>query len=100
MRTITDPTNHSLEAAFLDQKVADLFRYQQYAYVPVMNEHGKPWAIGIAVENENGYTPLVAETFRYATRDEAAEFCDGMNHHIGLTDHRACEIICSSMRSR
>ena len=98
MKKIADPTNRRLEAALLDQKVAGEFHDKDYAYVPVMNHNGKPWAIGIAVEGEHGYSPIVAEAFTYDNRDDAADFCDGMNMHIGLEKIRAIEIVVSSMR--
>jgi len=93
--TTVDPTHHSLEAAILDQKVAGAMGDLPYAYVPVLNDDGK-WALGIAVEDEAGYSPVTGMDFR--TDQEARNFADGMNKHIGLDPYRTMEIVTSSMR--
>jgi hypothetical protein len=100
-----DPTHGSLAAALLDQKVAGLFHDKQYAYVPVIGGKGsgKAWGVGIAVEGEHGYCPIEDKTdadqlFAFASREEANDFCNGMNEHIGLSRIRAIEITVSSMR--
>lgn len=91
-----DPTNHSLEAAILDQKVAGAFHGKSYAYVSVIRETGQAWGIGIAVEGERGYNPI--DGIGFDRHYEAKEFCAGMNLHIGLSEHRMAEIVCSTMR--
>jgi hypothetical protein len=94
-----DPTHQSLEAAILDQKVAGAFHDVKYAYVPVMRATGKPWGVGIAVENQHGYTPLDGiDCVQYDKRKEAEDFCLGMNQHIGLTTLEAARIVVTSMR--
>jgi hypothetical protein len=95
-QTTIDPTHNSLDAAILDQKVAGLMGDDAYAYVKVTGEGAKPWAIGIAVEHEAGYSPISGMEF--ATEAEADAFVDGMNRHIGLDARRAMEIVCSTMR--
>ena len=90
---IPDPTNNSLNAALLDQKVAGIFEGQDYAYVPVVNDNG--YGIGIAVANEDGYNPVGGMSFNsYA---EARLFADGMNKHIGLPMDHVTGIVCSTM---
>jgi len=95
---MTDPTNRSLEAALLDQKVAGMFHGKQFAYVPIHRDEGKAWGIGIAVANERGYHAVDGGLFQYESRVEADVFCDGMNRHIGLSQQQALMIIASSMR--
>lgn len=102
--TTVDPTTQSLEAALLDQKVAGTFMEKPYAYIAVLSgadaDSKMQWAIGIAVEDEQGYNEIRGEQFMFAQHAEARTFCDGMNRHIGLSVTRETEIICSTMRSR
>lgn len=90
---MTDITTLYLEAAILDQKVAGQFRDKRYAFVPVVAKGG--WELGVAVYDERGYSPIKGKTFK--EHDEASEWADGLNAHIGLTDDEAIRIICSSM---
>lgn len=96
-KTIADPTHGSLEAAILDQKVAGTFGDQPYAYVPVYAQ-GTKWGLGIAIENEQGYSPIGGMEFN--SSDEAKKFADGMNMHIGLDPLTATKIVCSTMRGK
>ena len=75
-QTTVDPTQRSLEAAILDQKVAGTYGDQPYAYVAVYTE-GTKWGLGIAVENEQGYNPIGGMEFD--THEQAGRFADGMN---------------------
>jgi hypothetical protein len=96
---MTDITSRYLEAAILDQKVAGRFRGKRYAFVAVMQDthpDGTPWALGVAVENEDGYHPLDGKYF--TTMEEAREWADGLNEHIGLRPIDMVEIITSTMR--
>lgn len=90
---MTDITNTNLEAAFLDQKVAGLFRDKSYAFIAVC---GDDWSLGIAVEGERGYNPIDGKSF--PTQAEAREWADGLNEHIGLTSDRVGDIITSTLR--
>lgn len=92
-----DPTNKSLAAALLDQKVAGMMGDQSYAYVAVVGG-SKQFTIGIAVEGQDGYNPIEGGLFEFDYYDEASTFCDGMNKHIGLDPRRSMEIITSTMR--
>jgi len=94
-KTSTDPTQQSLEAAILDQKVAGMMGDQPYAYVAVYTE-GTKFGLGIAAEDQQGYSPISGIEFE--SHDLAHEFADGMNRHIGLDGTRAAQIICASMR--
>jgi len=91
---MTDITATDLSAALLDQKVAGIFHGKSYAYAPVLDEYG--WALGVAVEDEQGYHPITGKSF--LTRDAAQSYADGLNAHIGLTLARAENIVISSMR--
>lgn len=91
-----DPTHGNLEAALLDQKIAGLFVGKDYAYAPVMQDNGK-WGIGIAVANEQGYSPVLGSKFEWSDYREASRFCDGMNGHIGLPRDHAASLIASTM---
>lgn len=93
-----DPTNHRLEYALLDQKVAGAFHGKEYAYVAIMRAAGKPWGVGIAVEDESGFSPVNGPNLEWDNSAAADVFCVGMNRHIGLHPHRATEIIASSMK--
>jgi hypothetical protein len=97
-----DPTQQSIEAAILDQKVAGTMGDDPYAYVAVLNHRpGKMWAIGIAVEDQAGYVPIEADImFTFDRREEVDAFVGGMNKHIGLTPDRAARIVISSMRGK
>ena len=98
-QTTDDPTQKSLEAAILDQTVAGVFDDKPYAFVPVIGGSTKQWTIGVAVENESGYSPISGGYFEFDSYEKASDFCDGMNKHIGLDDYRAVQIVCSSMRA-
>jgi hypothetical protein len=91
-----DITTKYLEAAFIDQRVAGTFGDSPYAYVAVLAEHG--WKLGIAVANEDGYSPIVGTTFD--TQAEAKEWSDGLNEHIGLTPDQVMRITISTMGGR
>ena len=97
-----DITGQSFEAAILDQIVAGAFHDKRYAYVAVLNHNAVDddsiWMLGIAIENERGYSPIKGKTF--ATKDEADAWADGLNKHIGHTDDDALHIVVSSMRGR
>jgi hypothetical protein len=95
--TVKDPTQQSLAAALLDQKVAGMMGDQSYAYVPVIGG-SKTWTIGIAVEGQDGYNPIEGGLFEFDHDSEVSAFCDGMNKHIGLDPYRAVQIITSTMR--
>jgi hypothetical protein len=93
-----DITSTNLSAAILDQVIAGQMRGKQYAFTAVMENHAKPWTVGIAALNEPGYYSVAhAEDFRWAKEKEATEFCEAMNKHIGLTATAAAKIIASSM---
>jgi hypothetical protein len=94
-----DPTNNSLEAALLDQKVAGTYDTKEYAYVAVTRDgaKGKPFGIGIAVLDEQGYTPIEGGLFEFDSYDSASAFANGMNKHIGLNEHAAVRIVVSTM---
>ena len=98
-QTTDDPTQKSLEAAILDQVVAGTFDGKPYAFVAVIGGSTKQWTIGVAVENESGYSPVSGDYFEFDSYEKASDFCDGMNKHIGLDKYRATQIICSSMRA-
>lgn len=96
---MTDITSMNIEAAIIDQKVAGEFRGKRYAFAPVAakgRKIGEFWMLGVAVENEAGYSPIEGRYF--ADREEAREWADGLNRHIGHDIHSAFEIICSSIR--
>lgn len=100
-RKISDPTNHNLSAALLDQKVAGLFHDQIYAYTVVtVEELPKLWSLGIAVANEDGFNPILSSEFNWDDFDQASSFVEGMNLHIGLKERDAIEIVVSTMGGR
>jgi hypothetical protein len=89
---MTDITSTHLEAALIDQKVAGAFFDKAYAFVPVYNEG---WQLGVAVMYEGGYNPIAGKTFK--DQNEAREWADGLNAHMGLTEQAAARIVCSTM---
>ena len=92
-----DITHTWLDAALLDQVVAGKFHGRSYAFVPVMRDSGKPWGLGIAVENEGGYSPIDHDSFSWDEYDKAYDFCQSMNRHINLDPRREIQIIASTM---
>lgn len=90
-----DITQTDLVAAIIDQMVAGLLPDRRYAFVVVPS--ADQFVLGVAVENENGYSPLNGKTF--ASYADAREWAESLNRHIGLTDVEATRIICSTMRS-
>jgi hypothetical protein len=93
---MTDITSLNLNAAILDQKVAGAFAGKTYAFVPVVEKNG--WALGVAVLNEPGYSPIGG--LSWARREDAKHWADGMNEHIGLSPDQALDIVCSTMGKR
>jgi hypothetical protein len=94
---MSDITNRNFEAAIIDQHVAGAFAGQRYAFTPVLDRLGF-WALGVAVQDESGYSPIVGKTF--GSHPEAKAWADGLNEHIGLSQDEAIEIVCSSMRGK
>jgi hypothetical protein len=91
---MTDITNSHLEAAIIDQKVAGAFAGKRYAFAAVIQKDG--WQLGVAVENEPGYSPVDGKTF--TLQAEAKQWAEGLNKHIGLSDEDALSIIITTMR--
>lgn len=89
-----DITNGNLPLAFLDQKVAGMFAGKRYAYIAVAAGNG--WQLGIAVSQEQGYSPISGVEFD--SWDEATKTADGMNDHIGISEAEATLIQVSTMR--
>jgi hypothetical protein len=90
---MTDITNTYLEAAFIDQNVAGAFHDKVYAFVAVVA--AKDYQLGVAVANEPGYNPIAGKKFdRY---DEAKQWANELNDHIGLSRDAALDIIGSTM---
>jgi hypothetical protein len=85
-------TTRYLDAAIIDQKVAGEFHGKVYAFAPVI-ENG--YRLGVAVANESGYSPIAGKTFeRY---DEACQWANELNEHIGLSKDEALDIVGSTM---
>jgi hypothetical protein len=71
------------------------------AFVPVLPDGRIPGilgALGIAVANENGYTPIPLGWARYATFDSAADHADQLNREVlALSGDDEFRIIASTM---
>ncbi|MBT1509350.1 hypothetical protein KIP88_02450 [Bradyrhizobium sp. SRL28] len=93
---MSDITNQHLEAAIIDQKVAGEFAGKTYAFVAVINDG--QYKLGVAVANEQGYSAIYGKTFD--GHDEAKQWADGLNAHIGLSKDAALDIVGSSMFGR
>lgn len=91
---MSDPTNTSLELAFLDQRVEGMFRGRRHCYVAVIADKG--WGLGVAVADEQGYNPI--DGLSYPTKQEADAVVAGMNEHIGVSRTEATEITVTTMR--
>jgi hypothetical protein len=89
---MTDITSNHLEAALIDQSVAGQLFDKRYAFVAV---YGEGWQLGVAVANESGYNPIAGKTFK--NQDEAEQWANGLNDHIGLDKLAALQIIGSTM---
>jgi hypothetical protein len=89
-----DITSTNLEAAIIDQKVAGAFRGKAYAFVAVTTEDG--YQLGVAVEDEPGYSPIDGKTF--SEHAEAKQWASGLNRHIGLSPERTVAIVMTTMR--
>jgi len=62
---------------------------------------GSPFGLGIAVANEQGYTPVPAVWCHSDNMDEMREHAKALNHELfHLDDVTAIEIILSTMRRR
>ena len=83
----------NLEAALIDQRVAGTFRDKAYAFVAVNGDSG--WQLGVAVANERGYNPVTGKTF--VGHDEAQEWADSLNRHLGRDEKLVHAIIGSTM---
>jgi hypothetical protein len=92
---MSDFTSTNLEAALLDQIVAGAFPGKRYAFAEVCE--GDAWKLGVAVANEPGYHPCKRV---FKSQDEAREWADGLNEHIGLDRRAAALIIASTMGGR
>jgi hypothetical protein len=88
-------TSNNLEAALMDQIAAGAFHGKDYAFVKVY--HDDSWKLGVAVKNEQGYHPF---NRLFEKEVEAKEWADGLNKHIGLSERRATEIVCSTLFDR
>jgi hypothetical protein len=88
-------TSTNLDAAFIDQMVAGAFHGLRYAYAVVTTDDGG-FALGVAVKDEAGYTPVAGKAFD--TEADARHWADSLNEHIGLLPIDAIEIVASSMR--
>lgn len=72
------------------------FRGKFWAYVPVMAK-GYGWALGIAVANEAGYSPVPAFFCNAERREEMVEFAEKLNAARGIDPETEMRIVCSSM---
>ena len=90
---MTDITHLNLEAALLDQKVAGAFYGKTYCFVSIPAD--KSYALGVAVANEPGYSPIVGKTF--ANEGEANDWAKQLNEHIGLGSNESIRIVISTM---
>lgn len=62
---------------------------------------GVQGALGVAIANERGYSPIPLGWARYATWDGAQEHADALNRDVlKLTDLQAVEIVASTMGGR
>lgn len=93
-----DITTTHLEAAIIDQKAAGAFAGKRYAFCSVVGEDG--WQLGIAVANEDGYTPVLGKTFPWDQEDECRRWALSLNRHIGLSLSAEAAIIASTMGGR
>ena len=87
-------TNEHLDAAIIDQKVAGEFQGKVYAFAAIVDANG--YGLGVAVANENGYSPIQGKTFN--NYDEAKRWARELNAHIGLSQDEALDIVGSTMR--
>ena len=77
------------------------FQGKVYALTPVTFDDR--WAVGVAVANERGYTPLPISWCNIemgpTAYDEIARYLDTVNHDtLKLNDRAAMKIVCSSMQ--
>ena len=93
---MTSITSRHLEAAIIDQSVAGSFPDDPYAFIAVIGDGG--WQLGVAVANQRGYNPIPGKTFK--DQDEAKEWAEGLNKHIGVSADVAAHIIISTMGGR
>lgn len=92
---MTDITNTHLEAALIDQNVAGAFSDKPYAFMAVVAKGG--WQLAVAVANERGYNPI--NKF-FESQQEADEWAEGLNRHIGLSADAKFKIVASTMGGR
>ncbi|MGY2987740.1 hypothetical protein [Bradyrhizobium sp. USDA 4508] len=86
--------DESLEAAAINQKVAETFAGKRYAFLSVAGDES--WQLAVAVQDEPGYNPIEGKTFE--DRSEAIEWAIGLNKLLGLSADDAMKITASTMR--
>jgi len=76
----------------------EAFSGKLWAYVPVTTEHG--CALGVAVANERGYSPISAFYFHVKTYTEAEAEADRLNTRRKMSEDAAWQVIASTMAAQ
>lgn len=66
-----------------------------WAFVPVVGKV-EGGALGVAMANEAGYWPI-SEFWAHGSYEEMQDHADELNEAMGIGQHEAMRIICSSM---
>jgi hypothetical protein len=83
-------------STFTLNDIREAFRGKLWCFVPVTGTHC-PIALGVAVANEAGYSPL-PETFCNAdTWNDMEAYADELNTQMGISDEESIKIVGSTM---
>ena len=85
--------------AILELEIEQKFSGMVWCYVPVLNSQSG-YALGIAVANEAGYSPISPFWANAESYDAMSEEADRLNAERGLSEMEAIRIACSSMFKR
>lgn len=75
--------------------IEDAFKNKTWSYVPIVTKHG--CALGVAVANEKGYSPISLSHYTADTWEEARRQADALNLERGQSKNEAMAIICSTL---
>lgn len=86
--------------ARIESGIEEYIKGKAYAFVAVLGDHTRPFGLGIATANEQGYTPVPLSRCSGDSWDEMAEHAGVLNDLDGIDADRSFKIVCSTMRGK